>query len=399
MTTTPDAVAAPVANFVDPVVMFADPYDTYRALHELGPVAWVPALNRYLATSYAACRAIEADQETYSASVSGSAALMARALGTQPMLRKDDPEHAVERRPINSPLRPKNIRETWVPGFRANAQMYLEQMISRGPDLADLNSDCAAPLGAKNLIDILGMKSAEPEDMRRWSHAFIDGFGNIGDDQAIWARCADANTEVDALLDSLIPHYASHPDTSMTSAWVNAGLPEVAVRANIKLAISGGMNEPQHMITNMVWALSQHPDQRELVLADPSLWSTTFDEAVRYLSPIGMYPRETTRPTVLEGVELPAKAAVGVVVGAANRDPSAFERPDEFDIARPKQPHLGFGSGTHLCAGHWAARISIGEIAVPLLYERLPGLRTDERRTEEWRGWIFRGLSSHPVTW
>jgi cytochrome P450 len=144
---------------------------------------------------------------------------------------------------------------------------------------------------------------------------------------------------------------------------------------------------------------SPHAEQRDRVLADASLWPAVFDETVRWLSPIGMYPRETTRQVVLEGVELPAGATLGVVVAAANRDPAAFERPAEFDIARPKQPHLGFGSGVHLCAGHWAARISIGEIAVPLLYSRLAGVRTDVRRTEEWFGWVFRGLTSLPVTW
>jgi cytochrome P450 len=86
-------------------------------------------------------------------------------------------------------------------------------------------------------------------------------------------------------------------------------------------------------------------------------------------------------------------------VGAANRDPAAFERPHTFDISRPKRPHLGFGSGVHLCAGHWAARISVGEIAVPLLYDRLPGLRTDARRSESWNGWVFRGLTTLPATW
>ena len=159
------------------------------------------------------------------------------------------------------------------------------------------------------------------------------------------------------------------------------------------------MNEPQHRVTNIVWALSRHPEQRDRVLDDASLWPAVFDETVRWLSPIGMYPRETTRQVVLEGVELPAGATLGVVVAAANRDPAAFERPAEFDIARPKQPHLGFGSGVHLCAGHWAARISVGEIAVPLLYSRLAGLRTDVRRAEEWFGWVFRGLTSLPVTW
>ena len=53
----------------------------------------------------------------------------------------------------------------------------------------------------------------------------------------------------------------------------------------------------------------------------------------------------------------------------------------------------------HLCAGQWAARIAIGEIAVPLLYSRLPGLRIDPRRPEQWDGWVFRGLTTAPVTW
>jgi cytochrome P450 len=398
-TTSPAPNPAATADWVDPATMLRDPFDTYDRLRALGPVVRVPVMNRYLATSFEACRLIEADQDTYSASVTGSGATMARALGAQPMLRKDDPDHATERTPINPPMRPKRIREAWVPLFERNAQLYLAALQERGPEEADLNRDYAAPLAAQNLVDMLGLHGASAEDMTRWSHAFIAGIGNLADDPDIWARCDAGQAEVDALLDELIPRYRRDPDASLTSALVNAGLPDGAVRANVKLTISGGMNEPQHMITNIVWALSRHPEQRERVLADPSLWSTVFDETVRWLSPIGMYPRETTRATVLEGVELPAGATLGVVVGAANRDPAAFERPAEFDIARPKQPHLGFGSGVHLCAGHWAARISIGEIAVPQLYDRLPGLRTDSRRAEEWYGWVFRGLTSLPVTW
>jgi cytochrome P450 len=180
---------------------------------------------------------------------------------------------------------------------------------------------------------------------------------------------------------------------------IHAGLPLSDVAANVKLTISGGMNEPQHVVTNAVWALSRHPDQRDRVLADPALWPAVFDETVRWLAPIGMYPRETTRPVELQGVPLPAGATLGVVVAAANRDETVFERAESYDIARPRRPHFGFGSGTHLCAGHWAARISIGEIAVPLLYAELPGLRTDPRRAEEWHGWVFRGLTALPVTW
>lgn len=396
MTTTPPAATA---NWVDPAAMLRDPHEAYDRLREQGPVLWVPAMNRYLATTFEACRLIEADQETYSARVTGSGATMARALGSQPMLRKDDPDHATERKPVNPTMRPKRIRETWVPQFERNAQTYLAALIDKGPDEADLNRDYAGPLAAHNLVDMLGLCGVTPADMTRWSHAFIAGIGNLHDDADIWARCDAAQQDVDALLDELIPYYRKHPDGSLTSALANGELADSAVRANVKLTISGGMNEPQHMMTNIVWALSRHPEQRDRVLADPSLWPAVFDETIRWLSPIGMYPRETTRATVLEGVELPSGAILGVVVGAANRDPAAFERPAAFDIDRPKQPHLGFGSGVHLCAGHWAARISIGEIAAPLLYERLPALRTDDRRSEDWYGWVFRGLTALPVTW
>ncbi|WP_069758139.1 cytochrome P450 [Streptomyces sp. LUP47B] len=395
--TSPSPV--PSADWVDPVVMSADPYPTYRRLLDESPVAWVPSLNLYLVTSSRACRAIEEDQQTYSAKLTGDGGTMARAVGARPMLSKDDPDHATERRVINPTLRPKNLRARWAPVFEHNARTHLVALREQGPDQAELNRDYAAPVASQNLIDLLGFKDVDIEDMRRWSNAFVAGIGNLFDDPEIWRRNDAAREEVDALLDELIPYYRSHPDDTIVSAFANAELPLTQVIADINLIISGGMNEPQHAITSSVWALSRHPGQRERALADPALWPAVFDETVRWLSPIGMYRRVTTREVVLRDVTLPAHAPIGVVVGAANRDPAEFDGADEFDITRPRQPHLAFGSGVHLCAGHWAARIGIGEIAIPLLYTELPGLRTDPRRQEAWHGWFFRGLTTLPVTW
>ena len=393
------AAPLPTADWVDPAAMSADPYASYARLRTEAPVAWVPVLNRVLVTSYEGCHAVEQDQEIFTANVAGSA--QTRALGSQPMLRKDDPEHATERAPLNPVLRPKNIKDAWAPVFEANAQRYLDALEDLPAGTVDLNRDYAAPLAASNLADLLGLKGVDAETVRRWSHDYIAGMGNVLDDPAIWARCVRSAAEADELLDSLLPFYRANPDASMTSALANSGLDEAAVRANIKLTISGGMNEPQHMITSIVSALDAQPGFRPGVgdAAGNASWADIFDEAVRWRSPIGMYPRQTTRDTVLAGVELPAGTQLGVVVGSANHDAEQFgDGAALFNPKRAKKPHLAFGAGVHLCAGHWAAKTSVGQLGVPLLYGRYPELRVDASRPTTWDGWVFRGITSLPVT-
>jgi cytochrome P450 len=273
----------------------------------------------------------------------------------------------------------------------------MDDLREHGPE-ADLSRIYAGPLAAQNLIDLLGLREASVYDMQRWSRAFIAGYANLYDDPAVWLRCDEAQNEIDGLLAELIPHLRNNPDGSMIAAWAASDLPSEKIAANVKLSVSGGMNEPEHVLTGAVWALSRHPDQRARVLADPGLWPAVFDETVRWLSPIGMYPRQTTTTVTLEGIDLPTAAPIGVVIGAANRDTTVFPEANSFDISRPKQPHLGFGSGVHLCAGHWVARISLGEIALPLLFRTFPGLRTEPERPAEWHGWVFRGITKMPVT-
>ncbi|NKX52699.1 cytochrome P450, partial [Arthrobacter deserti] len=313
------------------------------------PVHWVPSVNRYMVTSYEACHLVENDQETYSANETNS--LMKRAMGHS-MLRKDDPEHEVERRSYGSVLRPKAIKETWNAIFQANSDKYLAGLKAAGPG-ADLTREYAAPYAAENLRLIMGSHNATQEDMQRWSQTMINGTGNYADDPEVWAASEKSYNEVDDAIDEILPYLLKNPDNSLLSGLASMPVPLAAIRANMKMTIGGGLNEPRDVLGVAVWALLSNPDQLAQVLANPALFPTVFEESVRWVAPIGMYPREVTRDTVLEGVALPKGARLGVVIGAANRDPNVFEDPETFNINRPKKPHLAFGGGNHYCAGAW----------------------------------------------
>lgn len=390
----PADLGAPVADWVRIEDLYADPYPIYRRLRAESPVVWVPAVGRYLVTSFEACHRIEQDAATFSADEEGS--LMKRSMGHS-MLRKDDPEHQVDRAAYGPVLRPKAIKETWTAVFEKNAERYLADFAAAGPG-ADLHLGFAAPFAAENLREIMGFRNATQEDLQRWSQTMIDGTGNYADDPEVWSKSAASSAEVDAAIDELIPVLRADPDATLLSAVVNAGLPVEAIRANMKMTIGGGLNEPRDVLGTAVWALLSHPGQLAQVLADPSLWPTAFEEAVRWVAPIGMYPRQTTCAVELGGASLPAGARLGVVIGAANRDPEQFEDPESYNLNREKRPHLAFGGGTHFCAGTWVARASVAQVALPRLFNALPGLRLTDRPARE-GGWVFRGMLELPVAW
>ncbi|HLU54149.1 MAG TPA: cytochrome P450 [Pseudonocardia sp.] len=384
----------PSADWVTIPDLHADPYPIYHRLRETAPIHWVPAVNRYLVIGYEACHTIELDQERFSADETGS--LMKRSMGHS-MLRKDDPEHEVERKAYGGVLRPKAIARHWNAVFERNCATYLERLRAAGPG-ADLVREFAAPYAAENLRVVLGFRNATQEDMQRWSQTLIDGTGNYADDPDVWAAAERSSREVDEAIDEMLGRLRAEPDESLLSTLASSQMPISSLRANLKMTIGGGLNEPRDAIATTTWALLSHPDQLARVRAGDR-WSDAFEESIRWVAPISMYPREATRDTELAGMAVPKGARLGVVVGAANRDPAVFGDPDAYDIDRPKQPHLAFGGGNHFCAGAWIARASVVRVALPRLFAELPNLRLDPARPATVAGWVFRGVTDLPVRW
>ncbi|MGB5559264.1 MAG: cytochrome P450, partial [Paracoccaceae bacterium] len=187
------------------------------------------------------------------------------------------------------------------------------------------------------------------------------------------------------------------PDTSLLSVQMQAGLAMQAVRANVKLAISGGQNEPRDAIAGAAWALLSHPDQLALIRAGAASWADAFAEYARWISPIGMSPRRVAVTDTVAGVAFAPADRVFFMFGSGNRDEAAFRAPDSFDITRDTRRALSFGAGPHFCAGAAAARSLVADVALPMLFDRLPGLRL--AGPVDFAGWAFRGPRAVPVEW
>jgi cytochrome P450 len=110
-----------------------------------------------------------------------------------------------------------------------------------------------------------------------------------------------------------------------------------------------------------------------------------------------MFSRFVGRDTELGGVALLEGAVMHVCLAAANRDPARWDRPDEFDPARPPQAHIGFGGGAHICLGMHVARAEIAT-AIGALVARLPNLRLDtDAPAPQIIGMYERGPTAVPV--
>jgi cytochrome P450 len=373
-----------------------DPYPAYARLRRTAPLAWVPSVGRHLLTRYEDIVHVEKLPEVFSSREEGS--LLLRTVGPN-LLREDDPGHRRLRAAAEPPTRPRQIRDLWAGTFERTAHDLLDRIAGRGE--ADLIGDFAEPLAAANLAVVLGLRNASADDISGWSRVMMAANGNYADDPDIWLRAEQATQAIEEAVAETAEAVRREPDGSVISSMVHAADPVelTEIQNNIKVIIGGGVNEPRDVFGVGAQALLQRPDVLARVLADPALWKRVFEESARWISPIGMYPRQLTQDHEIAGVALPAGSRVALVIASGNRDESVFERADDFDIDRPHRPHLAFGGGPHFCMGAWVARHEVSAIAWPLVFGRLKGLRLAEGADDLMEGWVFRGLTSLNVTW
>ncbi|SCB36215.1 cytochrome P450 [Rhizobium hainanense] len=396
MSVAQTSVAPPVISDVTFAELLTDPYPTFKRARDMAAVVRIEAANILVATRYEDIMAMERDPELFSSENPQS--LVNKVMG-HTMMRKDGEAHARERKALEPALRPGAVKSCWGPKLEIIFDEIVSDFEKDGE--ADLFNALAAPMAGRALAEVLGFFGVDWQTMALWSQSLIDGAGNYSGDPEIARKAAEAAKGVEDAINRALPHHRQNPNTSVLSSMLHAEDPHTIeqIYANIKVAVGGGLNEPRDSILTMVLGLLENLDQLERIKSDPNLWPTAFEESVRWISPIGMYPRRVTRDVVFSGVQLRAGDQVGLCVGAANRDDSRFADPDRFDVFREKKSHLAFGAGAHFCAGTWVARHMVGRLVVPRLFERLKNLRLKDTEAPRIQGWVFRGPVNLSVIW
>jgi hypothetical protein len=265
----------------------------------------------------------------------------------------------------------------------------------------DIIADLAYPLPAIIVSELLGIPSSDRNQLKRWSDSIA---AHLASHQRMEAIIEQANQDVLQLNEyfrGFIRKYEKTPEDNLLSHMIAAKkqgklLTEEDLIANSALILIAGHETTTNLIGNGLLALFQFPDQMEFLRKNPDLISNAIEELLRFDSPV-----QWVRRTVKENLSWPNKQwkkgdRVLALTGAANRDPEAFDHPDQLNLNRKNIKHLSFGHGAHFCLGAFLARVE-GQIAIQTLLDEFPNLSLAPQEFH-WRLDVgFRGVNSLKV--
>ena len=384
---------APIYN-IDLNQFWINPYPDLKVIRNELPICFVPELGATLITKRQDIFNNEKKVEIFSSIQPDG--LMQKLMG-QNLMRKDGDIHLHERKAIFPSISPKTTKAIWKEEFLKIAERILKKLKSQRE--GDIISDYAMPLSAEALKIVTGLINMDFNEMNRVSQGMIDGIANYTGDKKIEENCNNCTKSIDNHIDEIKNYLINNPNNSLLSTQLRFGLNEQQISANIKLAISGGQNEPRDAIAGTVWALLKYPKELYKIQSEKKTWSDGFEEFSRWISPIGMSPRRIAKDYQLKNIEFNKNDKVFLMFGSGNRDEECFEYPEEFNVSQDRSKSIIFGAGPHFCAGAYIAKCLIGEVALPNLFLNLPNLELDINSKVEFRGWAFRGPLELRCVW
>jgi cytochrome P450 len=315
------------------------------------------------------------------------------------MLNRDGEDHRRLRSIVSKAFTPKVI-QNMRPRIQKIAEDLLDRVLPNGK--MELVSEYAFPLPITVIAELLGIPLNNQNQFRIWSNAFVRPALTAEEQQEAMRLLM----EFAGYMQQLVAERRRQPGSDLLSGLIHAEeggdrLDESELFSMLSLLIVAGHETTVSLIGNTVLALLQQPETLEEIKRNPEVIPAAIEEFLRYDSPV---ERTLTR-FVSEDIELAGQHfkrgdLVIVILGSANRDESQFTSPAILDIHRKQNAHIAFGKGVHYCLGAPLARLE-GEIALRILFERIPDLALDIPLEElEWRDVpLFHSLVCLPVRW
>jgi cytochrome P450 len=385
-----------------------DPYSTLNRLRESAPVFYDEGRERWFVTRHEDVRACLRDKRM---GRNFRHVMTPEEIGVPPLdprwqafwqterwslLWLEPPDHTRIRKLVAAAFTPRSV-ETLREPARELAEELLEPLAEAGE--MELLCDYAQPYSIAVICRMLGVPLDRHRDLLDWSHRMVKMYEfDVPDEAAVAANRAAG--EFQDYVRALIAERRAHPRDDMVSALVEARadgerLSDEEIVSTVIVLLNAGHEASVNTLGNGMLAFARHPEQWRRVLDGTVPAAAAGEELIRYDPPLQLFERWVLTDDFSVGdVAIPRGEKVAMLFGAANRDPRAFERPDEFDVGRENAAqHIGFGGGIHVCIGAPLARVEV-EASLDALRRYWPDFELGEepRRTGAFVIWGLQGL-------
>lgn len=384
--------------------ILANPYPVFRRLRLEDPIhadpsgqGWV--ISRYddVATALTD-RRFSAERAAPRNGEKSQANPVQAALALQ-MLFQDPPNHTRLRALFSKAFTPHRV-ESLRPQILEMTTDLLNATEESGGEI-DFIHDFAIPLPVTVIAQMLGVPVTDRERLRAWSVAFgqlINGRVLSPEESK---RAQQGILEFIQYFGALIEQRRREPQNDMLSELVAVEeqgdrLSTEELIVNLILLLAAGHGTTTHLLGNGLLALSQNPEQWQLLASDPGIAGAAVSELLRFDGPVQATARATIEDVQIGGKTIPKGQVVTMLLGSTNRDETHFPEPDRLDLRRSGTRTLAFGHGIHACLGAALARIE-AQVAFGELARRFPALSVDSEKLDRAPSVNFRGLQSLPV--
>lgn len=364
-----------------------NPYPMYAALREHDPVHHVipqeaPDQDYYVLSRHADVWGAASDHVTFSSAkgltINYNDMEMIGLADNPPMVMQDPPRHTEFRKLVARAFTPAHVKRL-EPQVREFVVERIEGLRSAGG--GDIVTELFKPLPSMVVAHFLGVPQEDRTQFDRWTDAIVAAA--VSEDGV--ASAGDAVIEMMTYFTGLIERRRTDIGEDTISHLVAAGMgapgDDAGIFAILAFAftmVTGGNDTTTGMLGGSAQLLYRHPDQRRMLVEDPTLIHEAVEELLRLTSPAQGLARTATRDVTIGDTTIPAGRRALLLYGSANRDDRQFG-PDaeELNVLRKPRQILTFGYGAHHCIGNQAARMQ-ARVALEELLARCPDYTIDE---------------------